>query len=176
MTAFSTASVRADWLNLAAVEGAGTAANPYHLVTNVHLSQYTFGGLITNGALAGQQFGSNGVLSPFVAGAPNRDDRRADRRQRRLSGRVHDRAAEAAIRVTCAAISTSPTASTSTSPARSTRRPIPRTPAGTRWRATPSARQNAFLPDRHDHAFRHRDDLQSQRDPEQCAAHSSGRG
>lgn len=56
------------WDNLAAVEGAGTKANPYHLVTGVHLAAYTFGGLVTSGALSGQQFGSNGVLSPFQAG------------------------------------------------------------------------------------------------------------
>ncbi|MHB8287245.1 MAG: TonB-dependent receptor domain-containing protein, partial [Caulobacteraceae bacterium] len=36
--------------------------------TNVHLTGYTFGGLITNGALKGQQFGANGVLSPFQNG------------------------------------------------------------------------------------------------------------
>ncbi|MHB8287007.1 MAG: TonB-dependent receptor plug domain-containing protein, partial [Caulobacteraceae bacterium] len=57
------------WNNLAAVEGAGTAANPYHLVTNTHLSAFTFGGLINTGALAGQNFAANGVLSPFQAGA-----------------------------------------------------------------------------------------------------------
>lgn len=52
------------------VQGLGTAADPFHLVENTRISTSTFGGLITNGALAGQQFASNGVLSPFVGGVP----------------------------------------------------------------------------------------------------------
>jgi iron complex outermembrane receptor protein len=51
------------------VQGLGTAADPFHLVENTRISTSTFGGLITNGALSGQQFASNGVLSPFVNGA-----------------------------------------------------------------------------------------------------------
>lgn len=60
------------------VQGLGTAANPFHLVENTRIAfspigvnpaGSTFGGLITTGALAGQQFASNGVLSPFVNGA-----------------------------------------------------------------------------------------------------------
>ncbi len=58
------------WDNLAAIQGAGTAANPYHLATDVRLSTYSFGGLITSGALAGRSFNSNGVLSTFDKGSP----------------------------------------------------------------------------------------------------------
>jgi outer membrane receptor protein involved in Fe transport len=57
-----------DWDNLAAVQGAGTAANPYRLSTDVRLGTYSFGGLITNGALAGKSFNSDGVLSTFNKG------------------------------------------------------------------------------------------------------------
>ncbi|MDE1150892.1 MAG: TonB-dependent receptor [Azospirillaceae bacterium] len=57
-----------DWDNLAAMQGAGTAANPYVLDTNVRLRTYSFGGLITSGALNGQTFNSNGVLSTFNKG------------------------------------------------------------------------------------------------------------
>ena len=56
------------WDNLAAIQGAGTAANPFHMTSDVHLNSYAFGGLITSGALSGQKFGSDGVLSPFVTG------------------------------------------------------------------------------------------------------------
>lgn len=52
------------------VQGGGTTADPYHLVENTRISSSSFGGLITTGTLSGQQFASNGVLSPFVAGAP----------------------------------------------------------------------------------------------------------
>ena len=51
------------------VQGLGTAADPFHLVENTRISTSTFGGLITSGPLSGQQFASNGVLSPFVNGA-----------------------------------------------------------------------------------------------------------
>ncbi len=47
---------------------AGTAANPFTAANNVTNPQNTFGGLITNGALKGQTFDQNGVLSPFVHG------------------------------------------------------------------------------------------------------------
>jgi outer membrane receptor protein involved in Fe transport len=59
-----------DWLNQVGVTGAGTAANPYVLQTNLRQKAFPFGGLISSGALNGQQFQSNGVLSPFVAGTP----------------------------------------------------------------------------------------------------------
>lgn len=57
-----------DWLNQWGVTGAGTTANPYVLQGNLRQKAFPFGGLITNGALAGQVFKQNGVLSPFVAG------------------------------------------------------------------------------------------------------------
>ncbi len=51
------------------VQGLGTTADPFHLVQNTRIATSTFGGLITSGALSGQQFGANGVLSPFGNGA-----------------------------------------------------------------------------------------------------------
>ncbi|GGE76535.1 TonB-dependent receptor [Niveispirillum cyanobacteriorum] len=57
-----------DWLNQVGVTGAGTAASPYFLQTNLRQKDFPFGGLITTGALAGQVFKTNGALSPFVAG------------------------------------------------------------------------------------------------------------
>lgn len=56
------------WLTQWGVTGAGTAANPYQLQANLRQKDFPFGGLITSGALAGQTFKTNGVLSPFVAG------------------------------------------------------------------------------------------------------------
>lgn len=53
------------WLNLAAIQGSGTAADPYYLGTNVRLPNYSFGGYIPSGALAGQTFGSDNTLSAF---------------------------------------------------------------------------------------------------------------
>ena len=53
-----------DW----SVVGLGTAANPYTLAPNVRLYTTTFGGLITSGVLAGQNFKTNGVLTPLVRG------------------------------------------------------------------------------------------------------------
>jgi outer membrane receptor protein involved in Fe transport len=58
------------WDDLYSIEGAGTAASPYHLASDVHLAGYPFGGLITSGILKGQAFASDGVLSAFQAGAP----------------------------------------------------------------------------------------------------------
>jgi iron complex outermembrane recepter protein len=52
------------------VQGAGTTADPFSLVGNTRISTSSFGGLITKGTLSGQQFASNGVLSPFVNGTP----------------------------------------------------------------------------------------------------------
>lgn len=57
-----------DWNNQWSIGGAGTAANPYRLINNVRLATTTFGGLITSGVLNGQNFKTNGVLTPFVAG------------------------------------------------------------------------------------------------------------
>jgi outer membrane receptor protein involved in Fe transport len=59
-----------DWLNQVGVTGTGTAANPYVLQSNLRQKSFPFGGLVTSGALAGQTFKQNGVLSPFVAGTP----------------------------------------------------------------------------------------------------------
>jgi outer membrane receptor protein involved in Fe transport len=52
------------------VQGAGTAASPYHLIENTRIGASSFGGLISSGALTGEQFAGDGVLSPFVHGAP----------------------------------------------------------------------------------------------------------
>jgi iron complex outermembrane receptor protein len=56
------------WDDLPALQGAGTAADPYVLDNNVRLRTYSFGGLITNGALSGQTFGANSTLSAFNKG------------------------------------------------------------------------------------------------------------
>lgn len=56
------------YLDLVGVTGAGTAANPYVLGTNLRQAGFPFGGLITNGALRNMQFKTDGVLSPFVPG------------------------------------------------------------------------------------------------------------
>lgn len=56
------------WLNQIGVTGAGTTANPYVLQSNLRQNAFPFGGLITSGALNGQYFAANGVLSPFVHG------------------------------------------------------------------------------------------------------------
>ncbi len=52
--------------------GAGSAANPFALTINGRATIYTAGGLITSGPapLVGQNFATNGVLTPFVAGTP----------------------------------------------------------------------------------------------------------
>lgn len=52
------------------VQGAGTTADPFHLVDDSRIGTSTFGGLINSGALAGQMFTNNGFLTPFVGGAP----------------------------------------------------------------------------------------------------------
>jgi len=49
--------------------GNGSAANPYHLVANSRLPNYTPGGYIGAGALANQYFCENGILCPFAHGA-----------------------------------------------------------------------------------------------------------
>jgi iron complex outermembrane receptor protein len=58
------------WNQKWAVEGTGTAASPYVLASNVRNNSATFGGLITSGALKGNEFLTNGVLTPFVHGTP----------------------------------------------------------------------------------------------------------
>jgi outer membrane receptor protein involved in Fe transport len=52
------------------IVGGGTATNPFTLVTNAYISNTSFGGLVTDGPLAGQQFLSGGVLAPFNPGTP----------------------------------------------------------------------------------------------------------
>ncbi len=56
------------WDDLAAIQEAGTTANPYYLGTNVRLGTYSFGGYIPSGALAGKTFNTNGILSTFNKG------------------------------------------------------------------------------------------------------------
>jgi len=46
----------------------GTAGNPYALYSNVRNAATSFGGLINTGPLAGQNFSSDGVLTPFQHG------------------------------------------------------------------------------------------------------------
>lgn len=52
------------------IVGAGTKANPYTLATHAYISNTSFGGLVTSGPLAGQQFLPSGVLAPFDPGMP----------------------------------------------------------------------------------------------------------
>jgi len=52
------------------MQGAGTVANPFHLVQNSRLSSTSFLGVIRSGPLADKVFRLNGVLSPFVHGTP----------------------------------------------------------------------------------------------------------
>jgi outer membrane receptor protein involved in Fe transport len=54
---------------LSTIQGAGSAASPFFIANNTHLSNFTFGGLIRSGFYTGQQFASNGLLSAFVPGA-----------------------------------------------------------------------------------------------------------
>jgi outer membrane receptor protein involved in Fe transport len=49
-------------------QGANTNASPYKLYQNTRVSTATYGGLITNGALANQKFGTDGSLSAFQNG------------------------------------------------------------------------------------------------------------
>ncbi len=48
--------------------GVGTAAAPWTLIKGARFNSLAFGGLITNGPLAGQQFLPNGTLAPFNKG------------------------------------------------------------------------------------------------------------
>ncbi|AUN32644.1 TonB-dependent receptor plug domain-containing protein [Niveispirillum cyanobacteriorum] len=58
-----------DWNNLVALQGAGTAANPFVLNSDVRLRTFSFGGLITStGLYNGQHFETNGVLTTFDRG------------------------------------------------------------------------------------------------------------
>jgi outer membrane receptor protein involved in Fe transport len=57
-----------DWIRQAGVTGLGTKDNPYVLQTDLRQSGFPAGGLITTGALSGQVFKTDGVLSQFLAG------------------------------------------------------------------------------------------------------------
>jgi hypothetical protein len=50
------------------ITGSGTAASPLAQVANTRLNTSTFGGLVTNGPFAGQQFLSDGTLAAFNKG------------------------------------------------------------------------------------------------------------
>ena len=50
--------------------GAGTASSPLQSVINTRISNAPFGGLVTNGPFANQQFLPDGTLAPFNAGTP----------------------------------------------------------------------------------------------------------
>lgn len=50
--------------------GAGTEAQPVRTYFDTRYSNLTYGGLITTGPLAGQQFGPGGILYPFNPGEP----------------------------------------------------------------------------------------------------------
>ena len=52
------------------IVGSGTTASPFTLATNAYISNTAFGGLITDGPLAGQRFLPDGVLVPFNPGTP----------------------------------------------------------------------------------------------------------
>lgn len=52
------------------IVGSGTAASPLAQVANTRLNTSTFGGLVTNGPFAGQQFLSDGTLAAFNKGGP----------------------------------------------------------------------------------------------------------
>jgi outer membrane receptor protein involved in Fe transport len=53
-----------------AIVGSGTPTVPYQLVSDIRKSDASFGGLVTSGPFAGQQFLSGGVLAPFNPGMP----------------------------------------------------------------------------------------------------------
>lgn len=61
-----------DWNNQWIVGGTGAQTNPYELLQYGRISNQPFGGLISTGVLAGQNFAVDGVLSPFVHGASAR--------------------------------------------------------------------------------------------------------
>lgn len=56
------------WIAQAGVTGLGTSANPFVLNRNLRQSGIPFGGVITTGTLAGGEFATNGVMTPFVNG------------------------------------------------------------------------------------------------------------
>jgi iron complex outermembrane receptor protein len=52
------------------IVGSGTAASPFTLATHAYISNTSFGGLVTDGPLAGLQFLPNGALASFNPGTP----------------------------------------------------------------------------------------------------------
>jgi iron complex outermembrane receptor protein len=60
---------RPNGAGLYAVEGSGTTANPFHLVSNAHVSQSSFGGVIRSGVLTDTNFYADGLYRPYVHGA-----------------------------------------------------------------------------------------------------------
>jgi outer membrane receptor protein involved in Fe transport len=52
------------------LSGAGTAASPYTLSSGARIANTSFGGLVTTGPFAGQQFVGSGQLAPFNKGTP----------------------------------------------------------------------------------------------------------
>lgn len=52
------------------IGGFGTAAQPYVYVRNARLNTQSYGGLISNGPLAGMQFLPGGQVGPFTPGTP----------------------------------------------------------------------------------------------------------
>jgi outer membrane receptor protein involved in Fe transport len=57
-----------EWNQQWAATGLGTTNFPYYLAPNVRLANTSFGGLVNQGIFSGQNFKTDGVLSPFVAG------------------------------------------------------------------------------------------------------------
>jgi len=62
------ATVRAFGTNAVSIVGSGTAASPLAQLENTRLNTSAFGGLVTTGPFAGQQFLADGTLAPFNKG------------------------------------------------------------------------------------------------------------
>jgi len=63
------ASPRAFGTDAVSIVGSGTAASPLAQLENTRLNTSAFGGLVTTGPFAGQQFLADGTLAPFNKGA-----------------------------------------------------------------------------------------------------------
>ncbi|MBU3079037.1 TonB-dependent receptor domain-containing protein [Sphingomonas quercus] len=57
--------------DLYAVEGSGTQANPFHLVSNAHVASSSFGGAIMSGTLKDTNFYADGLYRPYNHGLPS---------------------------------------------------------------------------------------------------------
>ncbi len=64
----STMMTRPNGSNMYTMPGNGTAANPFHLISDSRLPNYTPGGYISTGVLANKFFCANGQLCPFAHG------------------------------------------------------------------------------------------------------------